>query len=80
MGELKVYSIFLISLNQTQGLSIYMLEVLVQIMLQYIIIWSEHVNRMVGKANRILGMFNRTFENRNLKVWKELNVSQLRPH
>ena len=23
--------------------------------------WIGHVNRMVGKANRILGMFKRTF-------------------
>ena len=33
---------------------------------------SEHVDRMVGKANRILGMLKRTFESRDPKMWKEL--------
>ena len=26
--------------------------------------WREHVNRLVGKANRTLGMLKRTFESR----------------
>ena len=42
--------------------------------------WSEHVDRMVGKANRILGMLRRTFESREPKLWKELYVSLVRSH
>ena len=34
--------------------------------------WSEHVDRMVGKANRMLGMLKRTFESRDPKLWKEI--------
>ena len=30
--------------------------------------WSEHVNIMVGKANRILGMLKRTLESMDLKM------------
>ena len=42
--------------------------------------WSEHVDRMVGKANRMLGMLKKTFESRDPKLWKELCVSLVRPH
>ena len=35
---------------------------------------------MVGKANKILGMLKRTFESRDLKLWKELYVSLVRPY
>ena len=42
--------------------------------------WSEHVDRMVGKANRMLGMLKKTFESRDPKLWKELYVSLVRPH
>ena len=31
-------------------------------------------DRMVGKANRILGMLRRTFESRNPKLWKDLPI------
>ena len=41
--------------------------------------WSEHVHRMVGKANRILGMLKRTFESRDHKIWKDLYESQVSP-
>ena len=33
--------------------------------------WSEHVDRMVGKANRMLGMLKKTFESRDPKLWKK---------
>ena len=42
--------------------------------------WSEHLDRMVGKANRILGLLKRTFEITHPKMWKELYVSLLRLH
>ena len=42
--------------------------------------WSEHVDRMVGKANRMLGMPKKTFESKDPKLWKELYVSLVRPH
>ena len=42
--------------------------------------WGEHVDRMVGKAKRILGMLKRTFESRDPELWKELYVSLVRPH
>ena len=40
----------------------------------------EHVDIMVGKANRTLGMLKRTFERRKSGLWKYLYVSLLRPH
>jgi hypothetical protein len=42
--------------------------------------WREHVDRMVGKANRTLGMLKRTFESREPGLWKDLYVSLVRPH
>ena len=42
--------------------------------------WSGHVNRMVVKANRILGMLKRTFESGDPGLWKDLYVSPVRPH
>ena len=42
--------------------------------------WSEHVDRMVGKENRMLGMLKKTFESRDPKLWKELYISLVRPH
>ena len=41
--------------------------------------WREHVDRMVGKANRTLGMLKRTFESREPGLWKDLYVSLVRP-
>ena len=40
----------------------------------------DHVDRMVSKANRTLGMLKRTFESRDPGLWKDLNVSLVRPH
>ena len=31
--------------------------------------WSEYLDRMIGKANRILGMLKRTFESKDSKMW-----------
>ena len=42
--------------------------------------WGEHVDRMVGKANRTLGILKRTFESREPGLWKDLYVSLVRPH
>ena len=42
--------------------------------------WSGHVDRIVGKANRILNMLKRTFESREPRLWKDLYVSLVRPH
>ena len=44
------------------------------------LMWSEHVDRMVEKANRLLCMPKRTFESRDPKLLKELYVSLVRPH
>ena len=42
--------------------------------------WRENVDRMVGKANRTLGMLKRTFESREPGLWKDLYVSLVRPY
>ena len=42
--------------------------------------WSGHVDRMVRKANRILGMLKKTFERRDPGLLKDLYVSLVRPH
>ena len=41
---------------------------------------TGHINRKVEKANRILGMFKRTFVSRDLWLWKDLYVFLVRPH
>ena len=42
--------------------------------------WSEDVDRMLGKANRILDMLKRKFESRDLRTRKDFFVSLLWPH
>ena len=42
--------------------------------------WRDHLDRMVEKANRALGMLKRTFESREPGLWKDLYVSLVRPH
>ena len=42
--------------------------------------WSGHANRMVGKADRILGMLKRTLRSRDRELRKDLYLSILRPH
>ena len=41
--------------------------------------WKKHVNRMVGKVNRILRMLKKTFESSHPELWKEFYVAQVRP-
>ena len=36
---------------------------------------TEHMDRMVGKANRIPSMLKRTFESSETGLWKDLYVS-----
>ena len=33
--------------------------------------WSGHVDRMVGKANMMLGMLKRKFQSREPGLWKD---------
>ena len=40
--------------------------------------WSGHVDRMVGKANRMLGMLKRTFESMEPELWKDLKDGVLK--
>ena len=42
--------------------------------------WREHVDRMVGEANRTISMLLRNFESRELWLWKDQYVSLVRPH
>ena len=42
--------------------------------------WHEHIQNIVAKANRILGMLKRTFESRDCELWKKLYISLVRPH
>jgi len=42
--------------------------------------WSNHVNTIVSKANRVLGMLLKTFTSRDKDLWKLLYVSLVRPH
>ena len=42
--------------------------------------WHEHIQNIASKANRILGMLKRTFESRELELWKKLYISLVRPH
>lgn len=42
--------------------------------------WSEHINSIAAKANKILGMLKRTFISRDSDLWKYLYTSLVRPH
>ena len=42
--------------------------------------WTGHIDRIVGKANKILGMLKRTLVNRDLRLWKDLYVPLVRKH
>ena len=42
--------------------------------------WTEQINKAVNKANRILGFLSRTFESREVDIWKQLYTSIVRPH
>ena len=41
--------------------------------------WKEHVDIMVGKANKTFGMLKQTFESSESGLWKDLYVSLVRP-
>ena len=34
--------------------------------------WKNHINHIVNKANRMLGLLKRTFEGRVPLLWKDL--------
>ena len=42
--------------------------------------WRPHINLIVSKANRVLGMLLKTFTSRDADLWKLLYVSLVRPH
>ena len=42
--------------------------------------WNHHVKHCANKANKILGMLTRTFEYRDLKLFKSLYTTFVRPH
>ena len=42
--------------------------------------WTVQIAASVNKANRILGMLSRTFESREVDLWKQLYTSMVRPH
>ena len=42
--------------------------------------WTEQIAASVNLANRILGILSRTFESREVGLWKQLFTSMVRPH
>ena len=42
--------------------------------------WKTHIEKIVAKANKILGMLVKTFSNRDVDIWKKFYVSLVRPH
>ena len=42
--------------------------------------WTKHIEEMVSKANRILGLLVRTFTSRDVDLWRNLYISLVRPH
>ena len=42
--------------------------------------WRSHIDVIVARANRVLGMLVRTFSCRDVEPWKLLYVSLVRPH
>lgn len=42
--------------------------------------WKRHINEIVSRANRVLGMLVRTFVCRDPDLWKTLYVALVRPH
>jgi hypothetical protein len=42
--------------------------------------WRKHINIIVAKANKVLGMLVKTFTSRDQELWKLLYVSLVRPH
>ena len=42
--------------------------------------WTEQIGASVYKANRALGMLSRTFESREVDIWKQMYTSMVRPY
>ena len=42
--------------------------------------WTKQISACVNKANSLLGMLLRTFESRDVNIWKHLYISMVRPH
>ena len=42
--------------------------------------WERHISTIVNKANRLLGLLERTFIYRDPGLWRDLYVSLVRPH
>ena len=42
--------------------------------------WKNHINHVVNKAHRILGLLKRTFESRDPLLWRNVYVAMIRPH
>ena len=42
--------------------------------------WARHVDTIVAKANKVLGMLVKTFASRDKELWKMLYISLVRPH
>jgi hypothetical protein len=41
--------------------------------------WSGHCDKLAVRANRMLGMFQRTFSSRDPMLWKQLYIAYIRP-
>ena len=61
-------------------LSVRTLERDLGIMISSDLKWNYHVKYCANKANKILGMLTRTFEYRNLELFKSLYTTFVRPH
>ena len=42
--------------------------------------WKKHIDEIVSKANRVLGMLVKTFICKDIDLWRNLYVSLVRPH
>lgn len=42
--------------------------------------WRRHIEEIVSRANKVLGTLVRTFNCRDVELWKKLYVSLVRPH
>ena len=42
--------------------------------------WSKYVANIASRANKVLGMLVKNFTCRDVDLWKQLNISLVRPH
>ena len=42
--------------------------------------WKDQIHSAISKANKTIGMLKNTFINRDIKLWKQLYTSMIRPH